>query len=103
MNRNIPAPIDVRHVAESGALVQWWRELEARVRTRYDFDPLWRAACAEAAGRDFDRAGLFRIGDQCRRDAVACYRHLRAISSGSAPTAPFSNLRPSRARWSFIK
>ena len=41
---NLPRPRAVRYPA----LARWRRELAAGERTITTFDPLWRAACAEA-------------------------------------------------------
>jgi hypothetical protein len=37
-----------------GALEQWHRELREGKRTSTTFDPLWEAACREAADREFE-------------------------------------------------
>ncbi len=44
------------------ALDVWRRELAGREqRTKYDFDPLWRAACAELNAREAPTPGLARF------------------------------------------
>jgi hypothetical protein len=57
-------------VRSVGALEQWQSELRAGVRTKYDVDPLWHAACREAMANDFARMGLPRVADDLRREAA---------------------------------
>lgn len=38
---------------EAGALREWQGELRKGLRTKYDNDPLYRAACAEANAREW--------------------------------------------------
>ena len=40
------------------ALDAWRRELAAGQRTKYDFDPLWRAACQEMNALEAPTPGL---------------------------------------------
>lgn len=53
-----------------GALEQWHAELEAGLRTRFDFDALYRAACKEAEAAEFAGKGLARIANELRREAA---------------------------------
>jgi hypothetical protein len=49
----------------------WQRELRTGLRTRTDFDWLWRAACLEAAADDAERDGLPALANQRRQLAAA--------------------------------
>ena len=51
------------------ALDAWRRELAAGQRTKYDFDPLWRAACDEMNALEAVAAGLPQLARQFQRDA----------------------------------
>ena len=53
-----------------GALEQWRKELAAGLRTRYDFDALFRAACKEAEAAERARQGHSVVVDQLRREAA---------------------------------
>lgn len=55
---------------EAGALVAWWSELLLGLRSRYDADALWRAACLEARARDLIREGLVAGANEDRRNAA---------------------------------
>ena len=55
---------------EPGATAEWHRQLRAGLRTRYDFDALWRASCAELNGRDALQGGLPTIANQYRQQAA---------------------------------
>lgn len=64
-------------IHEVGALDAWHGEIlrgvdgqRADAPATWKLDQLWRAACREAAGREFDRLGLPSIGDRCRREAA---------------------------------
>lgn len=46
------------HAPEIGALAEWQAEMRRGIRDRWTWDALWRAACAEARGRDAIRDGL---------------------------------------------
>ena len=59
-----------RRSSEYPALRQWQSELAAGSRTPTRFDPLWRAACAEADAREFEQEGLREIAVKCREDAL---------------------------------
>ncbi len=49
----------------------WQRELRAGLRTRTDFDWLWRAACLEADADDAERDGLPTLAIERQRLAAA--------------------------------
>lgn len=49
------------------ALDLWRKELAAGARTTATFDALWKAACAEAAAREF--ANIPELADAYLRDA----------------------------------
>jgi hypothetical protein len=51
------------------ALDLWRRELREGKRTPTTFDPLWRAACAEASALEFAGAGIPEIAESFRADA----------------------------------
>ena len=55
---------------EPGAVIEWWSELRKGLRTRYDVDPLFRAACAEMNARDALRSGLPLLANDYRRQAA---------------------------------
>lgn len=55
---------------ESGALIQWLKELRAGVRKLTDMDVLHRAACHEAAAREDLRAGLWAAAKYSRTKAI---------------------------------
>ena len=56
-------------VLEAGALREWQRQLRAGERTPLTFDPLWRAACAEANAREW--AWCPRVCNEYRVNAAA--------------------------------
>jgi hypothetical protein len=87
-------------VASPGALARWSAELCAGTRTRLTRDWLWRAACHEATGADFDRCGLPHIGDDCRRQAEATMKGSPQHSrKASAPSRPFAHVKQASSRW----
>ena len=49
------------------ALDAWRRELVSRKRTKFTFDALWRAACAEANALEFP--GIATLAEKCQADA----------------------------------
>lgn len=65
------------------ALAAWRRELAAGERTRYDFDPLWRAACADAWALECqDIPGLSRgLQEDARRIIARAARAQRRRSA----------------------
>jgi hypothetical protein len=57
-------------VPEVGALREWHRELHNGLRIKFEFDSLWRAACAEANARDYLRQGMVAAANDERRKAA---------------------------------
>lgn len=55
------------------ALDAWRRELAAGQRTKYDFDPLWRAACRESDALDLQ--SIPRLAEVGLRDARRIIRN----------------------------
>ena len=53
----------------SPALEAWRAEIRAGLRTRYVFDPLWRAACEDMHALEAVRADLTGIVASCQRKA----------------------------------
>jgi hypothetical protein len=64
------APPVTEAMPEVGALQEWWNELRDGLRTKYDMDDLWRAACAEASARDAVRDRLFAAATEDRLRAA---------------------------------
>jgi hypothetical protein len=82
-----PVP-DGPRVREIGALDAWRDEVRRGVNGQradkpstwklgrrgatglHEVDPLVKAACREADGREFDRMGLYALADACRTDAA---------------------------------
>lgn len=62
------------------ALTAWRTELAAARRTEFTFDPLWRAACAEAWAAEFETT-FSSIVAGYRREAE---RIIRAAAEGRA-------------------
>ena len=62
------------------ALAAWRAELRTGSRTPTTFDPLWRAACAEAAAAESEGAGLSRLARSWRRVALVTLRAARKAS-----------------------
>lgn len=58
------------HAPEIGALAEWQAEMRRGIRDRWTWDALWRAACAEARGRDAIRDGQHSVVEQERRLAA---------------------------------
>lgn len=58
------------HAPEIGALAEWQAEMRRGIRDRWTWDALWRAACAEARGRDAIRDGQLSVIEQERRLAA---------------------------------
>jgi hypothetical protein len=56
------------------ALTAWRRELATGERTKYTFDALWRAACAEAEALEFLGQRLPSIAAACRLRAQRIIR-----------------------------
>lgn len=90
-------------VPEIGALREWHRELHDGLRTKFDFDPLWLAACAEVTACDYLRQGMVVAANDERRKAAAIVRRLHAEASVRTPLSPFATLRPAKVRWSFAQ
>lgn len=68
---------------ELGALRAWWRRFAQSRDWRPD--PLWRAACWEAAAREADRAGAApHYADSYRRQAVAILADAHRETKGAA-------------------
>lgn len=67
---------------EAGALNKWWSELHKGLRTKYDNDPIYRAACAEMNARDALKLGVVSIASDYRRQAAAIL--LEAVVAGAA-------------------
>jgi len=55
--------------ARSPALDVWRKELAAGLRTATTFDPLWRAACWEAAAKEADSSQQLDLAGRLRREA----------------------------------
>jgi hypothetical protein len=64
------AVADDEAIPELGATDTWQREIREGKRTKYDFDALFRAACAEANARDALREGFVAIANAYRREAA---------------------------------
>ena len=64
------SPVVREAIPEVGVLAEWWAELRAGYRTRYDFDALWRAACLEARARGCERDGQYSAATEDRRRAA---------------------------------
>lgn len=67
---------------EPGATAEWHRQLRAGRRTRYEFDALFRASCAEMNARDALRDGFDRIANDYRREAARIL--LEAVTASAA-------------------
>jgi hypothetical protein len=67
---------------EPGALNEWWSQLQRGLRTKYDVDPLYRAACAEMNARDALRSGLPSMANDYRRQAAEIL--LEAVAEDAA-------------------
>lgn len=61
---------DQTHAQEIGALAEWQAEMRRGIRNRRTCDALWRAACAEARGRDAIRDGQHSVVERERRLAA---------------------------------
>lgn len=57
-------------VPELGATEIWQREIQEGKRTKYDFDALFRASCAERNALDALREGFVAIANTYRRQAI---------------------------------
>lgn len=66
------------------ALDLWRQELREGKRTPTTFDPVWKAACAEASALEFAAAGIPALADSFLADARRIIHEAAKRQRGSA-------------------